>query len=92
MKLRRDCQHRSSRSCPGSGLTFGSSRSFMLRAQSWYVRKRVDAIDSFQDLLGPGERRYRNEGDIGLGVVSNRLQEHDQLHDNLVVTRKTMCW
>lgn len=39
-----------------------------------------------RDLLGTGERRDGDEGDIGLRVVSDRLQEQGQLFDNLVVS------
>jgi hypothetical protein len=43
-----------------------------------------------RNLLGTGERRNRDEGDIGLRVVPDRLQEQGQLFNNLVVSRDNM--
>jgi hypothetical protein len=43
-----------------------------------------------RNLLGTGERRDRDESDIGLGVIPNGLQEQGQLLDNLVVSRDNM--
>lgn len=43
-----------------------------------------------RNLLGTGERRDRDESDIGLGVVPNGFQEQGQLLDNLVVSRDNM--
>lgn len=46
------------------------------------VQRRIQRKD---DLLGTGVRRHGDEGEIGFGVVSDRLQESGELLDDLVV-------